>query len=240
MKWMITILAGFALFCGSLTAGEGKGEDSAMKKLKKILKKMETVEQLLAKSHLSESEKKQAEIIKELKEKVASGKLKEDEVIDEIDKQLKVVVKKMKDIDMDIEKLIQSVKMSQSQGGGDAMEFKDNQSKPGQGKKRKDKSGRDLKKMREEDKKPKEGEGKKKDGGKKGGDDPAKKAYEAKGKGPDGAAPRAAGTGRWGSLPLKEFKEALASGKVTVPEKYRALIEKYLAMLAEEDKEKKD
>ncbi|MHC4777007.1 MAG: hypothetical protein ACYTFG_00370 [Planctomycetota bacterium] len=238
MKLKIAATALFAVLCATATAGDGeKKGGSAIEKLKKILKKMETVEQLLAKSQLSDSEKKQAEVIKDLRKKVEEGKLKEGEVLDEIDKQLKVVVKRMKDIDLDIDKIIQTVKMMQGQSQGSGMEWKDNPSKAGekQKHKRKDKNERDLKEMRKDGQKPKESKGEQ---DKNSGKDPAKKPYSAKGSGPDGAAPRAAGTGRWGSLPLKEFQEALASGKVTVPEKYRALIQKYLAMLAEEGKKK--
>ena len=230
-----------ALLCSTALAGEKK-QKSALDKLKDILKKMATVEKLLAKSQLADSEKKQSEIIKELREKVEAGKLKEDEVIDEIDKQLKVIVKKMKDIDQDVEKLIQMVRWMQSQGSSGGMEWKDNPGggKKGERKKRKAEADRELKKLRDkkEGKDPKET----KDRGKemKPGENPAKRAYDARGPGPKGAPRRAAGTGRWGNLPLKEFKEALASGKVKVPEKYRTLIEKYLTMLAKEGKEKKD
>ena len=99
--------------------------------------------------------------------------------------------------------------------------------------KRKGEKERDLKKLR--DKKEK---GEKKSGGKPG-ETPADRAYHAEGKGPDGAAPRAEGSGRWGDLPLKEFKEALASGKWVLPEKYKAMILKYMEMLAKKATEEK-
>jgi hypothetical protein len=103
--------------------------------------------------------------------------------------------------------------------------------KGGDKKKQKAEREKELKKLREEK------EGAKKDDGKKPGEGPAKRAYEAKGDGPRGPAPRAAGTGRWGNLDPKEYREALASGKIKVPEKYKALIEKYLEMLAKKDTE---
>ncbi|MHC4599386.1 MAG: hypothetical protein ACYS47_10310 [Planctomycetota bacterium] len=240
MKARIAIVAVFALLCSTALAGEKK-KKSALDKLKDILKKMETVEKLLAKSDLDDAEKKQSDIIKELRKKVEAGKLKEDEVIDEIDKQLKVVIKKMKDIDKDIVKLIQEVKLMQGQGSGGGMEWKQKPGEKSEQQKRKEREERELKKLRKE----KEGKNPKASKGKeqqkhKPGENPAERAYDARGPGPKGAPRRAGGTGRWGSLPLKEFKEALASGRVKVPEKYRALIEKYLTMLAKEGKEKKD
>ena len=240
MRTWIAALVLVAFAGGSALAGQGEGQaEDPIAKLKKILKQMEIVEVLLGKARLDEAGEAQKKIIEDLKQKVKEGKLKEDEVIEEIDKQLKVVVKKMKDIDDDIEKLIQSVKMSQCSGGG-GMDL-DNP-KGGKGKKKgeKDKQKaereKELKRLREEKAKR---EGAKKEDGKKPGDDPAKRAYEAKGEGPRGKAPRAEGTGRWGNLDPKEFREALASGKIKVPEKYKAMIEKYLEMLTKKATEDK-
>ncbi|MHC5040213.1 MAG: hypothetical protein ACYTHM_23135 [Planctomycetota bacterium] len=229
MRTWIATLAVAALLCATAFGGEeGKKKKSEIDKLKEILQKMEVVEQLLAKSQLEEGSKTQEEILKDLKEKVKSGKLKKEEVLKEIDKQLQVVVKKMKEIDADIEKIIQNVKLSQGQGSGSGMEMKGNsgKSKKEQQAKRAAEKERDLKKLRDQKEK-----GAKKNGGK-AGEQPADRAYDERGKGPDGAAPRAEGSGRWGDLPLKEFKKALASGDWTLPEKYKAMILKYMEMLA--------
>jgi hypothetical protein len=178
---------------------------------------------------------------------VKEGKIGQEDVVAEIDKQLAVVLKKMQAIDEEIEKVIQSVKMSQGSGSS-GMEMQQGKEKSGEGQKkpgdkRKEEEDGKLKEM-----KPEDGEknGQKKtdgsDDGKKpgeGGSDPADKPYNAEGKSPDGASPRAEGVGRWGNLPLKQFIEALASGKVKVPEKYETLIRKYMEMLAKKAAEEK-
>ncbi|GEM_PF-3583022 len=224
----------------SAQAGEGEGQNP-MGKLESILKKMDLVEKLLAKSQIREGEKTQAEIIEELKEEVEKGKLKEDEVLDDVARQLDVIVKKMKDIDQDFVKLIQSVKLSQSKSGG-GMDLKNNTSKPSekeQAEKRKEEKERELKKLREKNQQKKKNGSKKEDGSK--GKDPARQANNSREKAPEGSSgPRAEGGDSWGNLPLKEYREALASGRVKFPEKYKALIEKYLEMLAKKASESSD
>lgn len=231
---------------GVFAQGGGEEEDPIVK-LKKILARMEQVEELLAKTRLAEGSTEQSEIIKALEQKVKEGKLKQEDVVAEADKQLQIVLKKMQGIDEEIEKVIQMAKL-QKGGGGSGMDMKNPKDKDAekQGEKRKEEKG-DLKEMKPEDRekqagkeKGKEGEkeGEKKEGGE-GGKDPADKPYNAEGRDAAGGAKRADAGGRWGSLPLKEFNEALASGKIKAPEKYLNMIRKYMEMLAKKAAEEK-
>jgi hypothetical protein len=252
MKRCLLSLVLPVFLCAPLFAqGEGGPEDP-IEALKKILAKMETVEKLLAKTRLEEGAAGQAEIEKELEELIKAGKLKQGEVLDDVAKQLKAVVDRMKDIDLEIEKIIQNVQMSQNQGqGSSGMEIK----KPGGEKDQDQSKGKreeEQKNLQEnnpgEEKKgdPAKGESEeKKEGEKKGGDggksgnDPAKKPYTAPGSEPPGGARRAAGEGRWGFLPPKEFQERLAQGKIKVPGKYEALVRKFWEMLSKKAEEEK-
>ena len=222
--------------------GEGGDEEDGIKALKKILEKMDAVEKLLAKAQIADGAAGQEQVEKELKKLIEEGKLKQDDVLDDISRQPKVVSDKMKDIDLDIDKIIQAVKMHEGQGQG-GMEI----SSPKGGKDQEKPKGKraDQQKELEENVQgkeqqgdpakgktdPKEGEKKTGEGGSEGSD-PAKKPYTAGGRNPQGGSRRAAGEGRWGFLPDKEYREAMAQNDLKVPEKYRALISKFWELLA--------
>jgi hypothetical protein len=247
-NWIFTAMAA-AFLCAPVLAQEGGGDEDPIEALKKILGKMEAVEKLLTKARLEEGAAGQAEIQKELEELIKAGKVKQEEVADDLARQLKSVVDRMKDIDLDIDKIIQSVKMSQSQGSSSSgMEIKKPDGSKEEQEKKSKREAEEKKllenqgeeKKGEEGKDPKDG-GKKdskegKDGGKPGSD-PAKRPYNAKGGEPPGGSRRATGDGRWGCLPQKEFQEAMAQGKMQVPEKYRALVGKFWEMLSKKAEE---
>jgi hypothetical protein len=202
------------------TASLEEGSDAQKEAIDKLKKSVDSMEKG------SEEQKKALEALKKLYEDVEK---KEGEAADRLSKQMNNIEERMGDIVKNLDKIIQSVKMSQGQGQSQ-LDMK-NMPKPKQdqpGKPRKEKKDQGLKKMGEQEKSGK------KDGQKEANSkgDAAKKPYEARR--PDDKTARhrkAIGRGRWGNLPPKIFGDIVHPEDFVIPRKYEELVKKYFTLL---------